>query len=200
MASNQTAIYNMAIGMVGGTRCTGPADVNVVEVLILNEVWPVAVDDVIAGRDWSFARKVALLVPVPDPLTLLGQNRACFAVPNDSAAVRQISDSLDFDPDNAYEWEIQEQIIIIDSSPGAVLWARYTKTLRDPAFFDGPFVACLVARLAAELALPITNSKSTFESLWKLYLSRLSGSATHNGMQGKRTRFARGKLSRAHGL
>lgn len=199
MASDQRAIYNMAIGMVGGTRCTSLSDTSV-EVTVLNEIWPVAVDDAISGRDWSFARKVALLAPVPDPLTLLGQNRACFAVPNDSAALRQISDSLDFDPDNAYEWEIQGQVIVVDSSPGAVLWARFTRILREPALFDGPFIACLVARLAAELALPITNSKTTFEMLWKLYEDRLSSSSTHNGMQGKRTRFAKGKLSRAHGL
>lgn len=198
MASSQTAIYNMAIGMVGGTRVNSPVG-DSVELNVLNEIWPVALDDVIAGRDWSFARKVALLNPVPDPLILLGQNRACFAVPSDSMALRQISDSTDFDPDNLHEWEIQEQVVIVESSPGAALWAKYTKNLREPAFFDGPFISCLVARLAAELALPITNSKSTFELLWNLYVQRLNKSTTHNGMQGTRIKLAKGKLSRAHG-
>ena len=121
MASSQTAIYNVAIGMVGGTRCTSTSDASV-EVTVLNEIWPMAVDDTIAGRDWSFARKIALLVPVPDPLILLGQNRACFALPVGNAAMRQVSDSTDFDPDDAYEWEIQERTIIVaDSAPSEVL-------------------------------------------------------------------------------
>lgn len=197
MAASQLSIYNMAIGMVAGTRAMSLADdeTGLVEVALLNELWPTAVDDVIAGRDWSFARKVAMLTPVPDPLTTLGQNRACYAVPIDSATIRQIGDSLDFDP--GYEWEIQGQIIVVQAAVSAVLWVRYTRIVRETALFDGPFTACLVARLGFELALPIANSKPLFDKLYGLYIKRLGDSTITNAMQGKRTPFAPGRLTRA---
>ena len=199
MAAGQLSIYNMAIGMVGGTRAMSLEDdttIGLVEVALLNEMWPTVVDDVVAGRDWSFARTIALLNPVPDPLTLNGINRACYALPANSATIRQIGDTPDFDP--GYEWEIQGQIIVVDSAPSAALWARYTRVTRETALFDGPFVSCLVARLAAELALPIANSKAMFEKMWALYMKRLVDSTTTNAMQGKRVAFAPGRLSRAH--
>ena len=198
MAAGQLSIYNMAIGMVGGTRAMSLEDdttIGLVEVALLNEMWPTVVDDVVAGRDWSFARTIALLNPVPDPLTLNGINRACYALPANGATVRQISDTPDFYP--GYEWEIQGQIIVVDSAPSAALWARYTRVTRETALFDGPFVSCLVARLAAELALPIANSRAMFEQMWALYMKRLVDSTTTNAMQGKRVAFAPGRLSRA---
>lgn len=199
MAANQVAIYNMAIGMVGGNRITSLADdeSGSVECAILNEVWTTAVDDAIAGRDWSFARTVAKLAVVPDPLVGLGQNRACFQLPIDAATLRQVDDNLDFSSNPTYVWEIQGRVIVVDSSVGATLWGRYTKITRDVSLFDGPFVTCLVARLAAELALPITNSKVTFELLWNLYAKRLQNSTTTNSMQGIRQPFKDGKLTRA---
>jgi hypothetical protein len=199
MAANQVAIYNMAIGMVGGTRIMSLADdeSGSVECAILNEVWATAVDDAIAGRDWSFARTVGKLNAVPDPLAGLGQNRACYQLPTDAATLREVDDNLDFASNPQYQWEIQGRVIIVDAAASSILWARYTKITRDVALFDGPFVACLVARLAAELVLPITNSKPNFELLWNLYAKRLQNSTTTNSMQGVRRPFKSGKLLRA---
>ncbi len=196
MSSSQTAIYNMAIGMVGGTRVIS-TEGDSVELAVLNEIWPVAVDDVVAGRDWSFARTVALLNEVPDPLANVGQVRPCYALPIDSAVVRQVDDTTDFNSDPGYDWDVEGQIIVVKSAVSGILWARYTKAVRETALFDGPFISCLVARLAMELALPVTNSKAMFETMYALYKSRLKDSTTTNAMQGKRTAFSTGKLSRA---
>lgn len=199
MATGQLSIYNMAIGMVGGTRAMSLADdvtIGLVECAILNELWPTAVDDVVAGRDWTFARTIAKLNAVPDPLTLLGQNRPCYALPPNCAAVRKIGDTLDFE--ESYEWEIQGQVIVILKSAAAgALWVKYTRITRETALFDAPFVACLAARLGFELALPIANSKTLFDRLYALYIQRLGDSTTTNSMQGVNTQFTPGKLSRA---
>lgn len=203
MASSQVAIYNMAIGMVGGTRAMSTADSHD-EVTLLNELWPTAVDDVVASRDWSFARTVALLAPTPDPL---GLDRATFAIPGDAATIRQVGD--DSTCDNELEWTIENGIILVTRvSPGlagpssgsgpTVAWGRYTKQTREVGLFDGPFVAALVARLAFELALPIAQSRPMFEALSALYVARLKMADTTDGMQGKHVPFTRGKLSRAH--
>jgi hypothetical protein len=50
----------------------------------------------------------------------------------------------------------------------------YVKRETDPTRFDAHFVRALAARLAAELAVPITNQKSLAEAMWQLYERELS--------------------------
>lgn len=208
MATNQVSIYNMAIGMVGGKRIMSLVDdepndelgtEGSLECALLNELWTTCVDDVVAGRDWSFARAIRLLTSVTDPLASDGLDRPCFALPGDYAAIRQIDDNPDFDSNPGYDWEIQDGVIVIPGGAPGAMWCRYTRITRDPAKFDGPFTSCLVARLASELALPIAHSRPMFEMLTKLYAARLQLSTTSNSLQGRRTPLKTGKLIQSRG-
>jgi hypothetical protein len=181
--------------MVGGKRITSVDDSSV-EAILLKELWPMAVDDTIAARDWSFARKVSELMPIVDPT---GEDRATFAIPLNAAVIRHVGS--DVTVDNELDWEIENGVILIKNalgSPPSVAWARYTVQTREPGLFDAPFTACLAARLAMELAIPIANSGTLFDRLVALYNVRLMQGATTNSMQGKRVPFQHGNLIRAH--
>jgi hypothetical protein len=55
--------------------------------------------------------------------------------------------------------------------------------------FSFLFAQCLAARIAADLAISITENRQLQEDLWKLYAFKLSEAATRDGQQGANERI-----------
>ena len=84
-----------------------------------------------------------------------------------------------------YRWKVEKgdqasgiyrRILTNVASPVRI---RFTEDIEDPDDFDPLFVEALAARIAAELALPITNDPEIVKTMWAMYDAKI-GSARLN--------------------
>lgn len=86
-----------------------------------------------------------------------------YALPNDCLRVLQMEN-----PDS--EFKIEGRMLLTDESNCKIL---YLKKTDDVNVLDSLCRAAISARLSAELAIPLTNSNSVQEAMWKLYAGKL---------------------------
>ena len=61
---------------------------------------------------------------------------------------------------------------------------EYIARITDPGLFDSLLKEAIEARLAAELAYPITRSPELIKAMWDLYAAKLREARTMDGMEG----------------
>ena len=67
--------------------------------------------------------------------------------------------------------------------------AKLLKQVTDTSKFSPLFVQCLQARLAADMAIPLTSNGKLEEAKWTLYNAKLRGATSRDGQQGKSRRI-----------
>jgi len=65
----------------------------------------------------------------------------------------------------------------------------YIKRITDPNEFDALFISAYTARIAAELALPITGSNTASNAMWQLYERKVREARTVDSQEGTPTGF-----------
>lgn len=104
-------------------------------------------ENLLRSHPWSFARRNATLSQLTgDSGDTALPNR--FALPNDCLRIIRVT------PETA-RFELNGKIIIADS---ATLQIKYIASVDDPAQFDALFSEVLILKLAAEIALSLTQS------------------------------------------
>ena len=104
----------------------------------------------------------------------------CYDKPSDCLAVREVND----DPNILFE--MNEDGIYCDTKDISI---TYTKQVTDVSVFDVIFVSALAARLAGELAIPITGSKKKMEIGFGMAQSLLTGAKTSDAKETKDNLF-----------
>jgi hypothetical protein len=155
---------------------------------------------VLEDRAWTFAtRTVQLSSGVPaDPIP--PQWAWAFLVPADcirlvklfqptsnSPRVALSSDPSDGNGTIPVPFERLKDYAYTNSGP--TVWGKYITDVTDTTKFAPSFVQALAARIAQDLAMPITNNANLQAQMVKLYMEKLQAASSTEGQQGTAQRI-----------
>ena len=92
--------------------------------------------------------------------------------------------------DDTIEYEIREDKHILTNTEDIVV--KYIKDITDPVQFDAAFVTAMSYRLAADLAMPITEDGAKQQGMMEIYerqLFKAKGQDAKEGRKHKKTNF-----------
>ncbi len=176
MATSQVNICNLALGWLGADLLTSLTDGNI-EARLCRENYDSARDAVLEDHAWTFANARRTLNP--DPIAPEFGFEQRFRLP--AEVIRVLSANATVRDDNQTVWVREGNFLL---SNHEVLHIKYTRRVTEEILFSSNFVQAFANRLAADLALPITESRSMAEHHWKAYMLKLAGAAATDGMQG----------------
>ena len=163
MATTAIGICSAALLKLGATPITSFAD-GTPEAAIAGALYPIVRDGLISAHPWTFAiTQIALTTPAT-PLSI--DFTSAFALPTD--CLRVVSAGAG-SRGRGLDYRIQGSQILTDAD---ILTLTY-QFRPDEAVFPPFFVAALVARLAAELCLPLTENSTRAEGLYALASAEL---------------------------
>lgn len=190
--ASEVDICNMALGWIGAGTITSLAD-ETVEANLCNLNYPRSRDTVLESREWTFAvKRYTIQADTVEPEFNWG---AQFQIPTEVLRVltveRESVVSSNELTSNAIEheqmdWVREQDKILADQD---VIFMRGIIRLENTTKFSESFVHALAARLAADLAVPITRSKTMQAQMYSLYQAKLMDAASTEGMQGRSKRI-----------
>lgn len=187
MSSSQIAIINLALTKIGEERITTLADANKTT-RVVNAVFDILRDAELRARLWSFTIKRAQLA-ANTTVPLFGYGRA-YDLPTDCLRLLSIN-NWNLGPDQSdYRsgmdrgpFTIEGRQIITDAETDTTTGTPiqmnivYVQQITDTSLWDAMFTHYFAARLAVELAEPLTQSQSKKESASQ-WARELLGEAT----------------------
>ena len=186
MAVSQTQICNLALGWLGQTLLTSIKDPGTAAQLCRDN-YDGARDAVLEDHAWVFANARRQLSPDTIPPDFGFEQR--FRLPADT--IRVLSANATVRDDNQTQW-VREGNFLLSSHD--VLYMKYTRRVIETALFSPNFVQALAQRMAADMAIPITESRSMQEHHWQLYTRKLEDAAATDGMQGTNQRIRSSRM------
>ncbi|WP_430472711.1 hypothetical protein ACQ0MK_11500 [Thalassospira lucentensis] len=160
MALSDVALCARALVMIGAAPISSFEE-DTAEAEIARLLYPTIRDGMLAGYPWRFAARgvwLARLVSGDDGQGPQGGSHL-FALPRDF--IRLLS--LENDGGKITRFELRDRAVVCD---GETAWLSYVGRLAEgsfPPWFD----LALIARLAAEFCLPLTESSTRAEYLFK---------------------------------
>lgn len=197
MAVSAVSICNQALGWLGADTITSLND-ETKEAQLCKDNFDELRDAVLLEREWTFAVRRLILTPLlADPV--YGYEHQ-FLLPTDVLRALNIPTSLgtfgglpflaggggaDTDqglPDWRVENSADGNVILanVERIRLRVIWRVVNEKLWSPMF-----VQALAGRIAADLAMPLVNSRLLQKDMWALYEMKLAKATTMDGMQGR---------------
>jgi hypothetical protein len=130
-------------------------------------------DAVLRAHPWNFAvRRADLGAPLSEK-PRFGFARA-FQLPTDCLRV------LTFEPRES-EWRVEGRLVLTDSDAAFI---EYVGRADDPTLYDAVFIDAFAARLAAELAMSLTDNAQIVATLWDFYNQKLAEARVMDANEG----------------
>ena len=202
--ASQVSICNLALGWLG-TNAIIAIDDETVEAKLCKANYEDAIKAVLEDRDWTFAIDRFTLTP-EDEQPEFGFSFS-FIIPQQVRRVISCSTDRAFsfvdsgvvsDVKGAeVNWQKEGNRLVANEN---TLFMRAVVDVFDPLRYPSTFVHCAAARLAADLAIPLTHSPSLMQSMWSLYGMKLTTASTADGRQGRREQVEASRLTRARRL
>ena len=161
-----TQICNLALARLGDARITALTDATA-QAQYCSLFYTQTLEELQTEFDWQFCRKLASLTADATP-PAFGYARR-FAVPSDFLRLIRLN-GIDED-ENFSKWEIVDGFIHTDLAAPAQI--EYIAHVTDAAKFPAVFVEILSAKLAANLALPLTGSKELFVQMSEIFSTNI---------------------------
>jgi hypothetical protein len=172
---SEVAICNLALQEIGRGMMITALDENTQAARACKLRYPYARDATLRGYDWNFAgARVALPKNATAPAFEFAN---AFDLPADCLRVRAILDG------EADDWKVEGRQIVTDL--GDPIQVKYTRRVTDPAQFDPLFVAALAARVAADIAISLSESTAKAQGLWQLYMGKLQEAWKNDAQEGQ---------------
>ena len=180
--SSAVDIANQALAMLGSKPIISFND-DTTESAAVNTVYDPVFRNVLRMHEWGCTTKVATLALKADPPADTYWHYL-YAQPTDTVRIIDVfTNGIDYY--NRREWQIEGKDIV-SRIPNAL--ARYTAKVREPDL-DSHVEALLVARLAAELAYPLTASTTREQTLYAMFEQKLREARTTDNLEGTHTGF-----------
>ena len=166
-------ICNLALMSLGSDSITSIDDATT-RAKLCKAYYPVTRDAVLRAYPWHCARTsqaLALLAAAPTHEDWASQ----FTLPSDPYCLwvpKFLNEDLIY--------EINGRTLLTDETTVTI---NYIYQLTNTGQFDSLLVEALSARLAHNLAYPLTGVASTAELMWKLYMVKLTEARTQDGME-----------------
>ena len=202
--ATEVSICNQAISWLGGTLITSLND-NSAEAKLCKANYEPLRDLVLESKDWTFATTRAKLAKLGTP-PVYGYS-AAFAVPSDTIRILQCSPNpssgasspgpsrgdLGFGDELRTSWQREGETIVCDED---TLYCRYIQKITDPSKFSPGFAHSLAARIAWDIANPLTRSNKLEEQMKDKYEASIDDSGTMDGLQGRSHKIRSDALTR----
>ena len=159
-------ICNLALARLGDARITTLSDATA-QAQYCSLFYAQTLEELQTEFDWQFCRKLASLT-ANATAPAFGYTRR-FAVPTDFLRLIRLN-GIDED-ENFSKWEIVDGFIHTDLAEPAQI--EYIANVTDSTKFPAVFVEILSAKLAANLALPLTGSKELFAQMAEVFSSNV---------------------------
>ncbi len=191
---SETQICNLALAELGAAQITSLTD-NTTEAKLCALWYEPARDAVLHDGVWSFATARAALVA--DATAPSWGYSTRFLLPNNTLHVFEVYDDPEDPQPTIHRWEVEGDYLLADRE---TVWIRYVQRIEDVTRFRPLFTQALVYRLAAELAVPIVQSRALKDGMEQLYQQRLQAALNTDGMQGHNRRVtSRGRMTTQRG-
>ena len=188
-------ICNQAIAKVGGKRINSFSD-GTDEANLSEAFYASTRDQVLEAADWSFARVRHMISPLLE-VPVSGYTHA-YQKPKDVLKVRNVYTSSRGDVE-IRDWDVEGETIVVNGPSLGSIWTRSTQRIINPPQFSPLFIAALAARLAAEFAIPIAQSRALRRDMWSEYEQKLPDATSSDGQQGRTRRVRATSLIRVRG-
>ena len=208
--TTEVSICNQAISWLGGNRIISLDD-ETTEARLCKANYAHLRDVVLELKAWTFAvKRVRFARLAEDPIYGFS---AAFAIPTEILTVLQVSrfsapgesnatgttgpgpsrESTRNGDEQRIIWQREGETIVCDE---AAIVGRCIQRIVDPSKFSPGYVQTLAARLAREIAIPLTHSNTLEDKMVKKYDLALSDGAVTDGLQGRSNKIRSDALTR----
>lgn len=172
MLFNKKQLYTLALNRLGITE---PVELNTnnVNVAVLDNEYPVALETLLSETDWNFARKSRILT-----LEKEQNGKYYFDIPNDCVKVREVFSLLN---NKKLKFDVMNGQIVTTENTAELF---YTTNNIDENKFPADFVRTLSYSLAAAVALCLTESDTKVRLMTALYTENLQKTVYNNANEG----------------
>jgi len=182
MASSVVDICNQALYLLGANVITSLAD-GTRTANLCNLLWYEVLDTVLRDHPWNCAivrDELAQDASAPEY-----EFDYRYQLPADPYCLRLLGTDQDtyvgHDGNQYYEYKIEGRYILTNST---TLKIKYIGRITDVAQYDSLLVGALAAKLASELAFPITKSHQVVNQMGTLYQGKLSDAKAVDAQEG----------------
>lgn len=176
--ATEVSICSNALRRLGDDPITSLTD-DTERARLCNSFYADARDACLRSHPWNFAITRASLAQL-SATPVYGFDYQ-FALPTDPFCLRVLA--MEFE-DYVFKVEnlsTQGRVLLTDQETAKII---YIARVTDTTLFDSLFVDTLVAKLAADLAYPVTNSLKVQEQMYRLFQLKLSEARSIDGQEG----------------
>lgn len=187
---SEVSISNLALSWVGGNRITSLDD-ETTEGRICKANYSMARDATIELRNWTFCtKKVKLALAAPaQEVADAHPDMSAFTGPPDMIRVLDICEDAYFQ--KGVHWSREADYLWVKAESA---FLAYLCRVEDPTKYTPNFVHALAARIAMDIAVPVSGSRDNHAMLSEMYGFKLEVAGTMDGLQGKNVSFRDGDL------
>lgn len=181
--ASQTSICNQALAKLGANPIIN-IDQESTEAQLCKTFYTDVLQAVLEEYPWTFATKRYELpksAETPPP-----PFAAQYLIPSNILAIVQASSNPDFTRINPTEWQVENGYIVSDSG---TMYIKAIIDVTDTRMFSAKFIRAFVSRMAAELSLPITQSREMHRQLMEEYGILLDRAISADGQQGRSRKY-----------
>ena len=183
---SETMICNMALAWLGQNQITSLDDPADPLAEVCRNTYPFVRDAVLEERMWTFGTNRATSTSEErDEWDQLYRH----SIPLDWLSVYRVYGNP-VTQDNI-NWVKEDKYVLADK-PTIYMWGL--KRIVDTGQFSNLFVQALAARMAADLAIALTQDRLMQADMWSLYQTKLREAAARDGAQGRNDQFKAGSL------
>jgi len=204
MAVSPVEICNLALSWLGGDLIISLTDPST-EAKLCNAVYASLRDAVLEEREWTFAvRRIQPAALVAQPV--YGYDKA-FQIPVEVIRILQVSRAGEvvdggvidgsfrsatrggtgMGRESRIEWAREEDMILCNRADAVFI--RAIVQITDTTKFSPAFDQALAARIAMDLAQPLTNSRQVQKDMAGFYADKIKLAAASDGLQGRSHNF-----------
>ena len=179
-------ICNIALGYLGEDSITALSD-GTTRADLCNQIYAAVRDAVLEDRDWQFASLWAAQATIAS--TSKNPRLAYQASkPTGTLSVREVVDA----EGDAIDWLLEGELILVDDYVADAVaagtdgvYVHVTQSVADTTKWPNAFILAFAHRLAAELAVPLSENVRKQETEWALYRQALEIATSNDSMQGR---------------
>lgn len=187
--ATEVQICNLALGWLGANLITSLDDESK-EAQLCKANYPYLRDAVLEAGNWTFATQWFDLTQVANPP--LSEYVNGFELPSEVLRVMFCGVTRK----NPTDWVKEGNLIRTNDAKCRI---QAIRRITDPARFSSLFVQALAQRMAADMAIPLTNSRSLMETHTQLYVMKMKEAESLDNSQGRSRRIRSRWLKQSRG-
>lgn len=170
MSTSNVQIVNNALVRIGGSSIIS-LDENSEAARAANLIYEQTRDAVLRDHLWNFAMSRSSLAA--NAVAPAFGYVYSYALPTNCLRVIQLEEK-------SMVFKIEGRNLLTDESPARII---YVSRVTDPNQFDAMFTEALSARLAAELAIAVSESNSLYQNMMEVYRMKITDARSIDGQE-----------------